>query len=77
MYQILYQYHVHVPAACTWCKIHDFTEKSRNIRISDRRIHSFATKSRNIRYPNRIFGVVEVLENHKISQNILQDIGEV
>ena len=67
---------VPVPGTCTCCRIHDFAAKSRNIRISGRRIHSFAAKSRNIRYPNRIFGVVEVLQKHKTSQNILQDMGE-
>jgi hypothetical protein len=77
-----YHYQVPVPLCIaksrnirisSW-RIHSFATKSRNIRISGRQIHSFAAKSRNIRYPNPIFYIRMVLQKHKISQNILQDL---
>jgi hypothetical protein len=76
----VYQYQVPVHVAksrnirISGRRIHSFASKSRNIRISGRQIHSFAAKSRNIRYPNRLFYIRMVLQKHKISQNILQDI---
>ena len=77
----MYQYQVPVLVAksrkirISGRRIHSFAAKSRNIRISGRRIHSFGENLKNIRYPNPIFYIRMVLQKHKISRNISQDMG--